>query len=463
MTRELRLRIGIESNYKKLKNKNKITKDIEKNNYIKISSPSDFSKIIDLDANYELVSDIDMEGFNFEVFWSRLEKIRIRDNKTLHFNGTFNGNGYTLKNITLEEISGLKEHFGFFPVIGPNGKFINTHIQNIKAKGLKKIGFICARNFGLISNIIISGDIETITETGGITYYNDTTGIISDIYADLNINSITKIGGIAHINHGQIKNVFTNGSIVGKSNIGGIVYENYGTISDSESSVKILGRDKIGGIASLNKEVIRNTKFEGSIIASNYIGGIAYYNDKLLEKVETENVSILALENVGGVVAINTGEVEKSSFDGKITADEFIGGVCSANYGVISNSYATGQINGVDYLGGICSRNSYHYKAYDYGKIKYSYSNIEFINRKNIIKNEPLKSHLASLLGSDEERIPLKDYSELPEDMFNGIYFIKPIEEGLKENNITELTGRMLPSGFDKKIWRIKKGLPVLK
>ena len=190
----------------------------ESNPYL-ISSASDIAKIhYDLDGYYKLTNDINMSGVDFEPIGNEIDGA---------FTGTIDGNGYSIKNLTINLLE--EKYVGLIGYL--EGTVKNINLVNVNANGYRYVGAISGYN-GKDGNISfcnvtgkISGEYIIIgTRIGGITGHND--GIVSDCISDSSIicNTFTlndkyNIGGITGFNDGTVVDCINDSSITCASNI----------------------------------------------------------------------------------------------------------------------------------------------------------------------------------------------------------------------------------------------------
>lgn len=145
------------------------------------------------------------------------------------YNGTFDGAGHTISNLSAELESGVYSNEGLFKTIGENGTVKNLGLINASIKPSSGgAGAICGTNHGLIENCYnLDGEIIVASMwSGGIAGEND--GIIRQCYNTGNVESTfdygSSIGGIAGYSHddGEIIDCYNTGDITGAWYVGGI-------------------------------------------------------------------------------------------------------------------------------------------------------------------------------------------------------------------------------------------------
>lgn len=158
------------------------------------------------------------------------------------FNGTFDGNGYTISNLTGKQ--------GLFNSVGASGvvKDLGLENVNITGSGGSGTGGITGKLQGLVENCYVTGTISSGGHTGGIVGENGDTGwsggTIKDCNLDINVNgSGSCVGGVSGHNSGTVTGCNATGKVNGSSWVGGLVGHNTGTtvITDSKTSVIATG------------------------------------------------------------------------------------------------------------------------------------------------------------------------------------------------------------------------------
>lgn len=272
----------------------------------------------------------------------------IGDAEENPFEGIFNGNNKTIKNLTIN-VNNIEDKafvglFGINKGTISNVKIIGNVIvdDNLVNKQIY-IGMVCAKNQGLIQACNAEGDItatingeNTTTEVAGIVAENS--GKIIDTANSVNITANQLKAGIVAKNMVS-ENIENSGQIVNCTNTGnikedagsdyytaGIVADNdRGNITTCNNNGTITGK-KVGGVAGIST---------GYIVACQNIGNIS--NVK-----ETSSDSEVA----GGIVGIiDTAIVENSKNTGMVSGLTNVGGIAGENKGTISKSKNEGNIS----------------------------------------------------------------------------------------------------------------------
>ena len=278
------------------------------------------------------------------------------------FAGTFDGNGYSIQNLKVDQ--------GLFPVIQSGAVVKNLHISNASLTGERSAGVIAGRNDGLITNCVVTGNLEATSEmdfTGGIAGVNE--GNIENcifagrITATANTADAEKdIGGIAGRNNGIIQSCYATGSINTKAAVvAGIAATNTSresnSIKDCANYMSVEGAYIVAGIAGMNEGEVVDCINYGTVRQKNNsqeigeAGGIVAQN-KLGTISDSYNYAAINGEakNIGGIAATTSGAITRCGNTGSVTGLANVGGIVGLYNGnreySISECYNQGSING---------------------------------------------------------------------------------------------------------------------
>lgn len=222
-------------------------------------------------------------------------------NSTNKFQGVFDGNNQTIKNLVITSSSSNVGLFGFTT----NGEIKNLTVENATVKGYTNVGVVAGSPYtSKYTNITVKGHVEVnglsyVGAVGGKNAYASWNNITVDVDADsyVNANSVedgkayrSYVGGvIGFMGEGghTISNVTSNIDVKGSTcDVGGIVgiahYGNNFVNVTCNADVEIYSADdedeaqEIGGIAGVwmnsdaNSPVtFKNCKFNGELKANN--------------------------------------------------------------------------------------------------------------------------------------------------------------------------------------------------
>lgn len=307
-----------------------------------------------LNSNFKLICDIEFSAADFAEngdFYNNgmgFEPIGLSSNN--NFCGTFDGNGYAIKNLYMNfSITGKEVFIGLFK--NNRGTIKNLGVVN----GNMSVAASAKSNYPHCS--AIAGGI--VGSNGGIIIncYNSCNVSATASVSSYNAHATTNVGGIAGMNSsGTISNCYSTGKIsamlpIGQYNndVGGIVGMNISGLIDNCYNTGTVSGDYSGGIAgkSYSDATITNCHNTGTILAKSdstaRAGGIVGENG-VSNKVINGDYRDCKVEN-----CYNTGDV---------SGDDYVGGIVGVNNnGTIKNCYNTGFISTDGGAGGIAGQN----------------------------------------------------------------------------------------------------------
>lgn len=295
------------------------------------------------------------------------------------FNGSLNGNGHTIYNLTIRNTDTF--YTGLFACIGVDGSVTNLTLENVNLQGTNYIGGIAGYATGEVTDCKVSGKIIYIPQNsyniylGGIAgrAENNVNGCISsvEIIAD-GVNGETYIGGIV--------GYFSYGMGESKTSLT--------VVSSVEINLLSINEDKqiygyLGGVFGYSSEPItlKDSSAAGNIAAEglrySYVGGLigdGSSSSTFTSCYAIGNITVTDSSSwtyVGGLIgdcginnkfsACNT-SVDITTM---INGDTYVGGLignCDGN--VFTLCYAIGEINVTansnTYIGGLIGANSYY-------------------------------------------------------------------------------------------------------
>ncbi|WP_456363602.1 fibronectin type III domain-containing protein [Priestia aryabhattai] len=223
-----------------------------------------------LESSYKLTSDIDCS------LQSSFEPLSELPNTM--FSGSFDGNNFEIKNLTINQPSKSASLFGAI-----SGKVSDLRIESAKIYGYNLSGPLATlvSASGIIDNVVASGEVKSPSVHSGMVVNNQ--GVIKNSRAYLNLESSGYIGGIAAVNNGIITDSYSNsqtnqlgttsqgnGGLVGYNSSAGTILNSY-----SRSIIKGVGTET-GGVVGLNYGTVRNSYSNSQItVSGGYAGGFS--------------------------------------------------------------------------------------------------------------------------------------------------------------------------------------------
>ncbi|SDB19797.1 fibronectin type III domain-containing protein [Eubacterium oxidoreducens] len=282
-----------------------------------------------------LSNNLNLAGYNFNPIGGEVSVNEITS--VYGFAGTFDGNGKTIKGLSIASEDGYAALFAKLSYTGSiadmtvSGAVASTTAENYVAG-------IVAYNEGAINSVYnkVSVTAESAFNVGGIAGYNadptlegDATETATNKASITNCCSVADItgnkvvGGIAGENHGVINRCYTTGVIDGtnsssKNGVGGIAGRNgnnntatYAALINNCYSVASVGRSGqrwVGGITGFNNNLssITNSYFAGTLTGGSSYAAIAY-NDSDTARANCSNNYALSTIESGSAEEADTG------------------------------------------------------------------------------------------------------------------------------------------------------------
>lgn len=366
------------------------------------------------------------------------------------FEGIFNGNSKTIKNLTINANDASQNTlvglFGNNKGSISNVKVVgNITVNDILENKKIYIGMICAKNGGSIQACNTEGEItavsngaNTVIETAGITAEN--MGKITDSASSVNITSNQLKAGITAKNmvtesienSGEIVNCTNTGNI--KENVGsdyytaGIVADNQkGNITSCNNNGTIVGR-KVGGVAGTSTGYIVACQNIGTISNvkensndSEFAGGIVGIIDTAIVENCKNTGDVLGLTNIGGIAGENKGTISKCKNEGTVSKiSEYIGKTVNLG-GIVGKNSQTSKLTNSKNYGKISSKTDDQVSLGGICGVLYSTSLIENCENngglegaaKVITPNEDLDTNVSSCVSNNGGSADTAEFGEL--------------------------------------------------
>jgi len=309
----------------------------------------------DLTASYKLIDDVDL------INWSNWKP--IGNNRSSAFSGVFDGNGYTINNMTVSiESNSESIYAGFFGYVY-DGEIKNLYLTNSNVTAVyNSTSSVMMAYSGGIAGYISNSLIKNCYNTGKVDAFSlsslDCAGGIAGC-VDSNSTDGSYVAGCN--NYGSVNATFRSGGISGYTNYYSILESccNYGNVSSYSYSGGITGEIR-------SNSLIKNCCNHGDVKSSLFAGGISGYCDRS---------SFKNCYNKGNIVAISTDDV--SSGYG-VSSGGIAGSVLIPDS--IESCHNTGNVSALSssyyaYSGGIIGRTwgttgtLYITKCFNFGEI----------------------------------------------------------------------------------------------
>ena len=289
-----------------------------------------------LDKWYRLGRDISLEEIDN---WEPI------GNSSNPFLGGFDGDGYTISNLTINENADYKGLFG-----KNTGTIKNLKLDEVDITGRNEVGALCGFNTGTIQNIDVTNElVQGVSKLGGVIGENS--GNVSGVSVVSNvigINNGSSIGGlIGYYGDGYVYRCYSTGSVQGYNFVGGVIGQGYNNkiIEESYSTATVIGlHESAGGLVGDAYITIINCYSTGSVTGDYYVGSLIGW--------------------------ISTGYISNSYAIGEVTGNRNIGGLIGGYRGEkdVRNSYWVPElVNQYESDGGFsnCAATMIYGAAYD--------------------------------------------------------------------------------------------------
>ena len=282
---------------------------------------------------YELSTDISLADYaNWEPIGRCITYVDIDffcDDASAAFNAIFDGNGWTISNLTITNPAGnYANGAGLFGVIAPTSVLRNVHIRSANISGGNNVGLLVGYARGIdssktrINNSSVEGEVTASGyNVGGLVGRGDKT-IITSSYAEVeNVIGVgNQVGGlVGHGDFAEITSSYASGTNVsGYSDVGGLVGS--GTramITSSYSSVASVSGSgqEIGGlVGEALATTITSSYAVGSVSGGNDVGGLVGDGQAVTIISSYAAVSVSGDSDLGGLVGMtNSGYINVAS------------------------------------------------------------------------------------------------------------------------------------------------------
>ena len=266
-------------------------------------------------ASATLTTNIDLGG----AAWTPIGNFSA--NISNIYTGTFDGAGYTISNLKVDNSSA--DYQGFVGYLGSGGAIQNLTLdESCSVTGSDNVGGICGENYGTIKNCYNSASVSGSRMYVGGVCGSSTSGTITNCGNGGAVTSSSDyVGGVCGYSYknSTIKNCYNTGTVSGRSYVGGICGLNRSTIESCYNTGSVSGRRNVGGVCGINyknstitKCYWLNTAYTGNGIGTDESGTSENVVAKTAEQFASGEVCWLlngsASENVSWYQNLNNGQ-----------------------------------------------------------------------------------------------------------------------------------------------------------
>ncbi|WP_198164046.1 MBG domain-containing protein, partial [Bradyrhizobium jicamae] len=327
---------------------------------------------MNLGASYTLAGNIDLSSSlaavngKYPGMWTSAGFSPIGSTAS-KFTGAFNGQGYTIANLTINRST--TDDVGLFGYVGTGVTVQDVGLLGAAVTGKAEVGALAGNNAGTITRSYATGVVNgSGNDVGGLVGRNTGTGSnITQSYAGVTVggSSNPNVGGLVGFNDGTITRSYATGAVSGTgNNVGGLVgiSTSTGNITQSYASGTVGGANSyVGGLVGINEGTITESYAVGAVNGGSEVGGLAGGNAKAITRSYSTGAVNGSGSDVGGLVGKNVGtgsSITQSYASGTVgTPNFFVGGLVGNNEGTIAQAYAVGTVTG-QYVGGLAGNNS---------------------------------------------------------------------------------------------------------
>lgn len=197
-----------------------------------------------LDVYYKLGANIDLTGRTWQTI----------GNQTTPFKGELNGNGYTIKNLTINKDEDYIGLFGY-----NQGTLKNIKLENFSVTGKNNVGALVGYNTGIITNNNAVAQVTGNTNVGGLigyTFANNTNMTAESLFVSGTVTGVSNVGGL-----------IGNSSINNETYAENVTYSMY--LKKSYSTAEVKGNTNVGGLVGIQQNSMKSYNNYDSVY--NYI------------------------------------------------------------------------------------------------------------------------------------------------------------------------------------------------
>lgn len=274
-----------------------------------------------LSAHYVLAGYVDCTG----ATWGHIGTLTSSG-----FSGTFDGQGYTIQNLTVDDTNGV----GLFTYVN-GGTITNLVLDNFDVTGTGTVGALAAQadNATISSVRVTSSLVHSEYATGGLVgILNNSTVSDVSVYNSQILGRVSggfaqTIGGLVGLSEsntynrsfvtGTVDKVVTSGLVI---NIGGFIGSSTGdVVNDSYSTANVIGELNVGGFVGVNASGGFSRSYaSGSVTGLQQVGGFSGSSALSMFTDSFATGPVTGITNVGGLIgrvqAIG-GDVDNSTWD----------------------------------------------------------------------------------------------------------------------------------------------------
>ncbi len=278
----------------------------------------------DWDKHFKLMADVDLSAYPERMFNV------IGSARDTPFRGAFDGNGHTIRNLTITR--GSDKCIGLFGRLVRPGRVENLELTDANVAAHTYVGALVGYSAGgVVEDCRVTAEVQGVGYTGGIVGVNIDNALIRNCRANVCVfGQWYETGGIAGANSSStIARCSVTGSVSGSSGTGGVTgRQDWGVVSDSSSDCSVTGEEATGGLVGVSGY----SEISGCFATGDVAGS----------------------QTVGGLVGFSDSEVRDSWAGANVSGESIVGGLLGRNiFGFVLYSYSRSVVNAATNRGGL--------------------------------------------------------------------------------------------------------------
>ncbi|HML75223.1 MAG TPA: hypothetical protein PKB02_12100 [Anaerohalosphaeraceae bacterium] len=260
------------------------------------------------------------------------------------FRGTYDGNGFSIRNFTYED--GTADYVGLFGYVlgGAASSIRNVKLIHVGVTGHNRVGALVGHGNCIIQNCSVEdGTITGNENVGGLMGY--AFAPVSDCQVSAAVNGSRYVGGIASY-------FSSSGNAINNCRMEGTVSGGNGSMGDVGGIVGRLYSGSVSHCAS-TAVITANGQYAGGIVGSTFSA------NRIDNCIASGNVTN-TMDSVGGIVgSLSFSHMSFCRANGAVQGRDFVGGIMGDVQGSstqVSDCIAAGDVSGRRRVGGFAGR-----------------------------------------------------------------------------------------------------------
>ncbi|RLM53519.1 PGF-pre-PGF domain-containing protein [Halobellus sp. Atlit-31R] len=267
------------------------------------------------------------------------------------FDGSFDGAGYTIANLTIDRPNSSMP-IGLFSKVGQSASVKRLTIAGVNVTGNSNVGGVAGQNAGTIRDTSVRGTVtgtkqNSYTNVGALVGRHDAAGELVDVNASGRVTGHGTVGGLVGVSRGTVTRAHASVDVTADGNfVGGLVgFAAPATAINRSSSTGIVsGEKQVGGLVGRSKGAVETSYATGGVTGVRNIGGLigAVVGGTVDDTYAAPTAAIRGDERVGGLVGYmgESGQINRSFATGLVIANgSKSGGIRFGSQGNVTDSY----------------------------------------------------------------------------------------------------------------------------